>query len=176
MKLDDAGIVDTQSTPVLSGQQTQWEKRFDDKFVLLEQRIADNTAGSSYQPKKYSNTLNVFITSDEIKDFIRTLLSSSRTEVIKEMMGKMDGLKRRPKHAECVLGKCEMCDEDYGIQTINKTLNDVTTLLEKEGKRGVVTSIGTKYKVKGKETVEVFVDIDNQGEHVFNDYHLTKNL
>ena len=45
-----------------------------------------------------------------------------------------------------------------------------------EGKRGLVTSFGTKYKVKGKETVEVFVDIDNHGQHVFNDYHLTKNL
>ena len=41
------------------------------------------------------------------------------------------------------------------------------------GKVGVISSFGTKYKVKGKDTIEVFVDFEHFGSHCFNDYHLT---
>ena len=40
------------------------------------------------------------------------------------------------------------------------------------GKIGVISSFGTKYKVNGKDTVEVFVDFEHFGTHCFNDYHL----
>lgn len=41
------------------------------------------------------------------------------------------------------------------------------------GKVGIISGFGTKYKVKGKDTVEVFVDFEYFGRHCFNDYHLT---
>jgi hypothetical protein len=54
------------------------------------------------------------------------------------------------------------------------------------GNCGVISSFGTRYKVKGLDTIEVFVDFkknDYSSEkgyynetHVFNDYHLTKNI
>jgi len=40
------------------------------------------------------------------------------------------------------------------------------------GKVGVISSFGSKYKVKGKDTVEVYVDFKYFGTHIFNDYHL----
>jgi hypothetical protein len=43
------------------------------------------------------------------------------------------------------------------------------------GEVGVIESFGTKYKVKGKDTVEVYVRFPNMlhpETHVFNDYHL----
>lgn len=40
------------------------------------------------------------------------------------------------------------------------------------GKIGVISSFGTKYKVRGKDTIEVFVDFEHFGTHCFNDYHL----
>lgn len=40
------------------------------------------------------------------------------------------------------------------------------------GKVGLISGFGTKYKVKGKDTIEVFVDFKNFGTHCFNDYHL----
>ena len=40
-------------------------------------------------------------------------------------------------------------------------------------KIGVIQSFGTKYKVKGVETFEVYVEFPNFGLHVFNDYQLT---
>jgi hypothetical protein len=40
------------------------------------------------------------------------------------------------------------------------------------GKVGVISSFGFKYKVKGKDTIEVFVYFEYLGTHCFNDYHL----
>jgi hypothetical protein len=40
------------------------------------------------------------------------------------------------------------------------------------GREGIVSSFGTKYKVRGIDTVEVFVDFEHFGTHCFNDYHL----
>jgi len=40
------------------------------------------------------------------------------------------------------------------------------------GKIGTITSFGTKYKVKGKDTIEVYVNFEHFGLHIFNDYHL----
>lgn len=42
------------------------------------------------------------------------------------------------------------------------------------GRVGIISSFGTKYKVKGVDTQEVFVDFKNDGGHCFNDYHLEK--
>ena len=41
------------------------------------------------------------------------------------------------------------------------------------GKTAIVSGLGTKYKVKGKNTQEVYVNLGDLGTHVFNDYHLT---
>ncbi len=102
MKLDDSGIVDTQPTPVLSGQQTQeqWENK----------RIGD----AKDKSKDY-------FTPQELT-FIRTLLASSRTEVIKEMMGKME----KKNCDECGKQDCE------GVYEYNNAIDDVLALLEKE--------------------------------------------
>ena len=40
-------------------------------------------------------------------------------------------------------------------------------------KVGVISGFGSKYKVKGRDTVEVYVDFKYFGTHIFNDYHLT---
>jgi len=40
------------------------------------------------------------------------------------------------------------------------------------GKTAIVSGLGTKYKVKGKNTQEVYVNLGDLGTHVFNDYHL----
>ena len=42
------------------------------------------------------------------------------------------------------------------------------------GKIGVIMSFGTKYKVKGKDTKQVYVEFEDGSLHVFNDYHLIK--
>lgn len=39
-------------------------------------------------------------------------------------------------------------------------------------KIGVITKIGVKYKVKGKDTNEVYVEFKHFRLHCFNDYHL----
>jgi len=41
-------------------------------------------------------------------------------------------------------------------------------------KIGIISSFGTKYKVNGIDTIEVFVEFENFGTHCFNDYHLEK--
>lgn len=40
------------------------------------------------------------------------------------------------------------------------------------GKTGVISSFGTEYKVKGEDTIEVFVEFEDYETHCFNDYHL----
>lgn len=40
------------------------------------------------------------------------------------------------------------------------------------GEIGRISSFGTKYQVKGKDTIEVFVDFKHFGTHCFNDYHI----
>jgi hypothetical protein len=54
-------------------------------------------------------------------------------------------------------------NNEFGQPTMN---NDV----------GVIYSFGTKYKVKGKDTIEVYVRFQDKytETHVFNDYHLQK--
>ncbi len=42
------------------------------------------------------------------------------------------------------------------------------------GKVGIVKGFGAKYKVRGKNTLEVFVEFPHFGLHCFNDYHLRK--
>ena len=42
------------------------------------------------------------------------------------------------------------------------------------GKIGNITHFGTEYKVKGKKTRHVYVQLKYFDQHVFNDYHLKK--
>ncbi|MEK7091994.1 MAG: hypothetical protein AAB907_00050, partial [Patescibacteria group bacterium] len=84
MKLDDSGIVDTQPTPVLSGQQTQeqWETEFESEFGAF---AILGSAGRFYNGA-FANEARI----KKAQQFIYNLLSSSRTELLKELKGKAE--------------------------------------------------------------------------------------
>ena len=100
-------------------QQSQWEKQLE---IILNNNLPDNPF------EKYFDRLGKKYGKGILKRELKTLFSSQRQSLIE----KVEKMKKRPKHAECVLGKCEICDEDCGIELINKKLDDVINLLKEE--------------------------------------------
>ncbi len=106
MKIDDAGIVDTQpmQSNVLSGQQTQEQ-------LKLETELHDICLSKNVDAQTYMT--------------IKNILFSSRTEPLKELMGKIESIQR-------------YTEGNHGMTCFSKgkwvRLKDILALLEKEMK------------------------------------------
>lgn len=98
----------------------EWEKKFDNKF-LCKERICANREPHS-----------VDINKDDVKDFIRTLLTQSRHELIETICKRLEVGKKGHKDKN---NSYHMDDMSFGqytpTQIYNKALTDAITIIKK---------------------------------------------